>query len=142
MPRVTRLVGVGLEMAKRMSNPEGIGYAELLQHLGGSPQAVYNLIYAISDLANNLSDTIPKLTGQRFVDNHPTLWQGGEDGDGEWDGQPIVYDGGFDIQYGELWFSGMSEYSGFGHAVTRKVMSHDVIHWSRCEDMIHYERGI
>lgn len=132
--RVTKLKGKAIQAAQMMSD-NGIMYGQLL-HMFGNPAGVYDYINTICNIVNTLEDYY-RQHGIPFVDNFPHLEQGGEEV-GLWQGQPIVWDGGFELRNKELWYVGDSGCGGIEYA-ERRVMKTDVIAWHRCEDMAHYE---
>lgn len=135
--RVKRIKGKAVKAAEIMSD-QGITYGQLLQ-MFGNPAGVYDFITTIYNLVNTLQDYYQQ-HGVRFADNWPWLEQEGEEG--MWKGQPVVWDGTFELRDKRLMYSGYSGASGSGSYVERRVMLDDVIIWHRCEDLRHYEGRI
>lgn len=139
MVKVLNLVGIGYDLAVEMSSVTGITYGRLLYNLG-TPAAVLDYINTINQLIDNLSDAHANI-GSRFIDNCPWLYQNAEEGE-MWEDQPIVCDGWFELVNGELYYSGNKYTHGVGGHVTRKVHTHDIIEWHRCEPMKSYVKGV
>lgn len=133
MLKVKKLSTKALKWAEKLSN--GMTYGDALRKMG-NPADVYDFLNTLAAYIDYLSDTCEV----RFVDNWPWLQQLGEEGE-EWQGQPIVCDGWFELKDGELWFSGNKYTHGSGGPVSRKIMKSDVIDWQRCEPMERYRRG-
>lgn len=137
--KITKLKGQGYDLAVKLSGDNGMPYHELLAALN-TPAGVYDYLSAVAALIDNMTDAAMRVGG-RFSDNLPWLRQGADEG-GEWEGQPVVCDGWFEMINGELHFSGSRYTHGSGGPATRKVMPWDIIEWYRVQPLEDYKKGV
>lgn len=109
-----------LEILAQMYD-KGVTYGALLG-LTGSQEKAAEFLDRIGDWAYGAG-------AAHYSVGWPSLYQEGEYGD--WQGQPIVWDGGFrwDGLAGKLYYEGARGPSGEGGAASRVVQFTDVITW-------------